>query len=125
MCNICEKNNVQANPVEFSSKFQESVWISVKLEGGDELLAGCIDRSNSGTDENNECLLKLLNEVNDAKYSHVLIMGDFNFEKTIQYRKSFHLHLTTVNQEREVHGQYVRELVYSHVDRGKNLLFFI
>jgi endonuclease/exonuclease/phosphatase family metal-dependent hydrolase len=75
------KNNVQANPVEFSSKFQESVWISVKLEGGDELLAGCIDRSNSGTDENNECLLKLLNEVNDAKYSHVLIMGDFNFEK--------------------------------------------
>ena len=26
-------------------------------------------------------LLKLLNEVNDAKYSHVLIMGDFNFKK--------------------------------------------
>jgi Holliday junction resolvase len=26
-----KKNNVQANPVEFSSKFQESVWISVKL----------------------------------------------------------------------------------------------
>ena len=74
MCNICEKNNVQVNPVEFSSKFQESVWISVKLVGGDELLVGCIYRSNSGTDENNECLLKLLNEVNDAKYSHVLIM---------------------------------------------------
>ena len=33
-----KKNNVQANPVEFSSKFQESVWISVKLVGGDELL---------------------------------------------------------------------------------------
>ena len=71
-CAIYVKNNVQANPVEFSSKFQESVWISVKLEGGDELLVGCIYRSNSGTDENNECLLKLLNEVNDAKYSHVL-----------------------------------------------------
>jgi hypothetical protein len=66
-------------PVEFNSKFQESVWISVKLVGGDELLVGCIYRSNSGTDENNEYLLKLLNEVNKAKYSHVLIMGDFNF----------------------------------------------
>ena len=80
-CAVYVKNNVQANPVEFSSKFQESVWISVKLVGGDELLVGCIYRSNSGTDENNDCLLKLLNEVNDAKYSHVLIMGDFNFEK--------------------------------------------
>ena len=49
--------------------------------GGDELLVGCIYRSSSGTDENNEYLLKLLNEVNKAKYSHVLIMGDFNFEK--------------------------------------------
>jgi hypothetical protein len=45
-----KKNNVQANPVEFNSKFQESVscvWISVKLVGGDELLVGCIYRSNS------------------------------------------------------------------------------
>jgi hypothetical protein len=80
LTNLCSFH-VQANPVEFSSKFQESVWISVKLVGGDELLVGCIYRSNSGTNENNECLLKLLNEVNDAKYSHVLIMGDFNFEK--------------------------------------------
>ena len=82
-CAIYVKNNIQAeaNPVEFNSKFQESVWISVKLVGGDELLVGCNYRSSSGTDENNEYLLKLLNEVNKAKYSHVLIMGDFNFEK--------------------------------------------
>ena len=52
-CAIYVKNNVQANPVEYSSKFQESVWISVKLVGGDELLVGCIYMSNSGTDENN------------------------------------------------------------------------
>jgi hypothetical protein len=44
-CAVYVKNNVQANHVEFSSKFQESVWISVKLVGGDELLVGCIYRS--------------------------------------------------------------------------------
>jgi hypothetical protein len=46
----------------------------------------------------------------------------FPEDYNIPYRKSFHLHLTTANQEREVHGQYVHELVYSHVDRGNSLL---
>jgi hypothetical protein len=85
MCNICEKNNVQVNPVEFSSKFQESVWISVKLVGGDELLVGCIYRSNSGTDENNECLLKLLNEVNDAYPSNAISASSMSYLKFLGF----------------------------------------
>jgi len=45
------------------------------------LLVGCIYRSSSGTDINNERLLNLLSEINGMKYSHILLMGDFNFEK--------------------------------------------
>lgn len=75
------KNTIQANPVEFTCEFSESVWLSTKLVGGDKLLVGCIYRSSNGTDENNQNLLKLLSEVGHSKYSHVLITGDFNFEK--------------------------------------------
>ena len=46
-----------------------------------QILVGCVYRSSSGTDNNNENLIKLLEEINQANYSHVLIMGDFNFEK--------------------------------------------
>ena len=75
------QTTLQANPVEFKTNFEESVWASIKLVDGDELLIGCIYRSSSGNDTNNENLLKLLLEINKAKYSHLLIMGDFNFEK--------------------------------------------
>ena len=75
------QNTLQANPVEFKINFEESVWASIKLVVSDELLIGCIYHSSSGNDTNNENLLKLLLEINKAKYSHLLIMGDFNFEK--------------------------------------------
>ena len=32
------------------------------------------------TKENNEKLLDLLNEIRTKKYSHILIMGDFNYK---------------------------------------------
>lgn len=78
------RDNIQANPVDFSSEFSESVWLSTKLAGGDELLIGCVYRSSSGTDENNENLLKLLSEIKGSNFSHILIMGDFNFERIIK-----------------------------------------
>ena len=45
---------LQANPVEFKTNFEESVWASIKLVDGDELLIGCIYRSSSGNDTNRE-----------------------------------------------------------------------
>ena len=80
MC-IYIQTTLQANPVEFKTNFEESVWASIKLVDGDELLIGCIYHSSSGNDTNNENLLKLLLEINKANYSHLLIMSDFNFEK--------------------------------------------
>lgn len=52
------KNNMQANPVEFNSEFEEAVWVSLKLASGDKLLVGCVYRSSSGTYNNNENLIQ-------------------------------------------------------------------
>lgn len=75
------KNFIKANPVEFKTEFEESVFVSIILVSGDMLLVGCIYRSSSDTDINNERLLNLLSEINGMQYSHILLMGDFNFEK--------------------------------------------
>ena len=56
----------------FKTNFEESVWASIKLVDCDELLIGCIYRSSGGNDTNNDNLLKLLLEINKAKYNHVL-----------------------------------------------------
>ena len=61
------------------TEYQESLWMEVQLTGKDKLLIGCIYRSDSGTQENNDQLLDLLNEMTKTKHSHRLIMGDFNY----------------------------------------------
>ena len=50
------QTTLQANPVEFKTNFEESVWASID----------CIYHSSSGNDTNNE-ILNLLLEINKAK----------------------------------------------------------
>ena len=51
----------------------------MELNNKDTLLVGCIYRSPNSSETNNINLLKLLREVSENRYSHKLIMGDFNF----------------------------------------------
>ena len=73
----------EAQEVNFSTMFEESIRCEVNLTGPDKLLSGCIYRSESGTEENNCKLQKLVLEANTKGYSHVLIMGDFNYKGII------------------------------------------
>ena len=59
--------------------FEECVFTEVQLNNSDKLLTGLIYRSDSGTSENNENLIKLLEEVSNSGYTHTLLMGDFNY----------------------------------------------
>ena len=74
------KTDLPTVEVECGNGFKESVWIKINLRGSDKLLVGYIYKSPSSNEEN----LRLLNDmicninVNDI-YSHVLILGDFNF----------------------------------------------
>ena len=62
-------------------KFNESVWAKIKLNATDTLLVECIYRSPNSTRENTDLLFRLLRNVSKKKFSHILIMGDFNFKE--------------------------------------------
>ena len=59
--------------------FQESIFVEINLNNEDKLLVGCIYRSESGTIENNNNLRVLIREAVSKTYSHILLMGDFNY----------------------------------------------
>ena len=50
-----------------------------EVNSRDKLLIGLVYRSPSGTNENNERLGELMRMLNKAEYSHILVMGDFNY----------------------------------------------
>lgn len=62
------------------TRYEEYIFVKVKLNNQDNLLVGLIYRSPSGSgeSENNTNLLKLINEATGRKFSHLLMMGDFN-----------------------------------------------
>ena len=51
----------------------------MKLNNTDKLLVGCIYRSESGSDDNNMKQRSLIREAVSKRYSHVSLMGDFNY----------------------------------------------
>lgn len=64
--------------LDIESSFQESLWLSLKLQGNDSLTLGCIYHSPSSLQTNNQDLRNLIPVA--AKYSsHILIAGDFNY----------------------------------------------
>lgn len=73
-------NSLVSSEVQINVEYQECVFADIKLKNRDKLLVGTIYRSDSGTIDNNMRLLSLMKKIsNDRKYSHKLIMGDFNF----------------------------------------------
>ena len=65
--------------IEMMSKFKENLSIQIKLRGSDKLTICCCYRSPNSTRENNEALLYLFDNLDSAKQSHLLILGDFNY----------------------------------------------
>ena len=67
---IYVRKELLAEEVKVTTKFQESIWISIKLNVKDKVIVGCVYKSPSSKQENL-----------DKEYSHILIMGDFNYPK--------------------------------------------
>ena len=68
--------------VKLDLKFEEACIVEIRLRGGDMMCFGCIYRSpttHDKSDENNENLNNLLRCISKKKYSHVCLVGDFNF----------------------------------------------
>ena len=68
-----------------ASDFEEICLLEIKLKHKDILIFGCIYRSpteNCNSDNNNNNLNNLLKQLSlTRKYSHLCILGDFNFKK--------------------------------------------
>ena len=74
----CHKS-LKAKEVEMKSNYEESIFIQINLNRRDKLLVGCLYRSESGTEDNNSNIRKLIREATAMSYSHILLMGDFNY----------------------------------------------
>ena len=78
---IYTKNTLLATEIEFKSTFSEYILIYIKLHGNHKILFGCVYRSDSGTTENNDALLKLVQNITQIKYPNIVLVGDFNLSK--------------------------------------------
>ena len=70
--------------IDIGIDFAEYCLLQIKLRGNDKMLFGCIYRSPTPSEmstTNNENLNKLLRSICARTYSHLCIVGDFNFSK--------------------------------------------
>jgi hypothetical protein len=63
------------------ANFNESLWCAIRLANNDSLLVGCVYRSPNSAEGNNDKLITLMNKVCSASYSHILVLGDFNYKE--------------------------------------------
>ena len=64
---------------ETGIEFSESLFVEINLRGNDKLLCCCIYRRGESDETENERLNWTVQTVADMKYSHLLMMGDFNY----------------------------------------------
>ena len=71
--------DLQVNEVNFNKNFQEFLALEVKLQTNDRLLLITCYRSPNSSENNNTELLDLMDEIEIANFSHLLMLGDFNY----------------------------------------------
>ena len=71
------KDGLQA--VSLSVSCKSSVWCTIQLKGRDTLLAAVVYRSPGSTAPENESFIEQFETVMKERYSHIVIMGDFNY----------------------------------------------
>ena len=75
-----DKSTIQ---IKSTQDFKEACLIEIRLRGGDTLLFGCCYRSPTTSDTSaiNDCnLISLMKCISLKKYSHICIVGDFNYK---------------------------------------------
>ncbi len=71
-------NTVESRKIK-TSGMCEAVAVEIKLRGGDKQLILAVYRSPGSTVENNNKLNEMIRGLNHSGYSHILLLGDFNF----------------------------------------------
>ena len=87
---IYVKSTLKSEQIEFTTNFNDNVWVSIDLGYNTTFLIGCLYRSPNSSESNNELLLSILNETKLKRNSRLVIVGDFNL-KEIDWT-NFHVH---------------------------------
>ena len=76
-------------------EIEESMWVSVKLNDKDTLLAGIVYMTRKSSDENNIKIIDTVKNIQEMQsYTHNLLMEDYNFleikweENTVSGRRT-------------------------------------
>ena len=84
------------------SKAKECLWCRIKLKDDNEIFFGCLYPSPSSTLENLVYINGMLKSVIDQRFSHILIVGDFNMQRLIgscvkvqRTKNAYHLYFLT------------------------------
>ena len=83
-------NQLKSEQIILNADYNDSVWISLDFSNSEKVIIGCIYRSPSSSDYNNEQLLHMFNKTKNLKFKSLVIVGDFNL-KEIDWR-NFHVH---------------------------------
>ena len=74
-----DKSAIQIKP---ELEFEEACLLEIRLRGGDLMCFGCLYRSptpSKTSSDNNDSLNNLLRCIREKNYSHICLVGDFNF----------------------------------------------
>ena len=96
-----DKSAVQIEP---DLQYEEACILEVRLRGGDLLLFACIYRSPTHTDiseANNNRLNSLVQCISNKNYSHICLVGDFNY-RNINWDK-----MTTSHNENSTEAKFL------------------
>ena len=75
---VYTKCTLKTDIVETTSSYKEQLCLSIPLHKGDRLILCSVYRSPNSDDANNDMMYELLEEINQIRASHKLILGDFN-----------------------------------------------
>ena len=71
--------SISSYKIDISNDFQEAIFISIKVNNAESLIAGCVYRSPNSTELNNDNLNELINAMSSNCKQQLIIMGDYNF----------------------------------------------
>ena len=75
------KKSLPCKEVYMKTEFREATFAEIKLQKNDRLLITLIYRSESDGEEMSAQLVKLVDEICSKGYSHILMLGDFNYRR--------------------------------------------
>ena len=111
-----DKSTIQ---IKSTQNFEEVCLLEIRLRGGDTMLFGCCYRSPTTTNTssaNNDNLISLMKCISLRKYSHVCIVGDFNY-KTINWKTGKTRQSDDSNEAKFIEG--IRDsFLFQHVENS-------